>query len=133
MSADVAYLDTSAAVKLAIREPETQALRRVLRGWPRRASSSLLRLELMRAVARTGRPGAVAQARRELTDIQLVRIDDEMLDRAIGLQPARLRSLDAIHLATALALGGDLAAVVTYDARMAEAALALGLPVSAPS
>jgi len=133
MSGDVAYLDTSAAVKLVLRERETQELRRALAGWPRRASSALLRLELLRAVTRSGLPRAVAQARRELLLVQLVRIDDALLDRAIGLDPPRLRSLDAIHLATALALGSDLAAVVTYDARMIEGALALGLPVSSPS
>jgi hypothetical protein len=133
MSADVVYLDTSAAVKLVIREAETAALRSTLRRWPRRASSSLLRLELLRAVRRAGLPQLVVQARRELGAVQLVRIDDALLDRAIALDPPRLRSLDAIHLATALALGADLGMVVTYDARMVEAAASLGLPVSSPS
>jgi hypothetical protein len=133
MSADVAYLDTSATVKLVVREAETPALRSTLLRWPRRASSSLLRLELLRAVRRAGLPQLLVQARRELAAVQLVRIDDALLDRAVALDPPRLRSLDAIHLATALTLGADLGVVITYDARMVEAATALGLPVSSPT
>jgi predicted nucleic acid-binding protein len=132
MSADLAYIDTSAAVKLVIREEQTTALRRALGRWPRRASSALLRLELLRAVARTGLPRAMDRARRELATVHLVTIDDALLDRAIDLRPSRLRSLDALHLATALTLGADLGAVLTYDARMIEAASGLGLPVVSP-
>jgi predicted nucleic acid-binding protein len=132
MSADLAYIDTSAAVKLVIREKQTTALRRELGRWPRRASSALLRLELLRAVARTGLPRAMDRARRELATVHLVTIDEALLDRAIDLRPSRLRSLDSLHLATALTLGADLGAVVTYDARMIGAASGLGLPVVSP-
>jgi predicted nucleic acid-binding protein len=67
-----------------------------------------------------------------LGEIDLIHLDDGLLDLAGELQPA-LRSLDAIHLAAALELGDELDAVVTYDARMARGAEALGLRVAAPT
>jgi len=132
MSAEVAYLDASAVVKLLVREAETTALRRRLRSWPRRASSALLRVELLRTVRRAGLPRLMEGARRQLASIDLIRLDDDLLERAAEIEPPTVRSLDAIHLATALGLGSDLAAVVTYDARMSAAAQMLGLPVIAP-
>ncbi len=133
-SAKTAYLDTSAVVKLLMREPETAALRRGLRRWPRRASAALLRVEILRAVKRAGLPRLMAEARRQLEGIHLIliRLDDDLLDRAADLDPPTMRSLDAIHLAAALSLGEDLAAVVTYDERMGVAANALGLSVASP-
>ena len=56
-----------------------------------------------------------------------------MLNAAGALAPVELRSLDAIHLATAQQIGNDLAAVVTYDERMAVAARVLGWRVAQPS
>jgi predicted nucleic acid-binding protein len=132
MSAEVAYLDASAVVKLLVREAETTALRRRLRDWPHRASSALLRVELLRTVRRAGLPRLMQGARRQLASIDLIRLDDDLLERAAEIEPSSARSLDAIHLATALGLGSDLAAVVTYDARTTAAAQALGLPVIAP-
>jgi len=132
MSADVAYLDTSAVVKLLVREGESAALRRELRRWPRRASSSLLRVELLRTTKRAGLPRLAAPARRQLSAINLIRLDDALLDRAGELDPPSLRSLDAIHLAAALALGADLGVVLTYDDRMLHGAAALGLPTASP-
>jgi len=72
-------------------------------------------------------------ARRQLANIDLIRVDDDLLARATDIEPPTVRSLDAIHLAAALSLGSDLAAIVTYDARMSTAAQALGLPVIAPA
>ena len=69
--------------------------------------------------------------RTALAGLALIRLDDRVLDSAADL-PAPLRSLAAIHLATAQALGADLAALVTYDVRMAQAAAELGLPLAAP-
>lgn len=132
MSADVAYLDTSAAVRLLMRERETTALRRELRRWPRRASSNLLRVELLRAIKRAGLPRLSVPAQRHLAAVTLIRLDDALLDRAGDLDPASLRSLDAIHLASALTLGRDLGVVVTYDDRMLQGAAALGLPTASP-
>lgn len=132
MSAEVAYLDASAVVKLLVREAETTALRRRLKEWPHRVSSALLRVELLRTVRRARLPRLMEVARRQLASIELIRLDDDLLERAAGIEPSTVRSLDAIHLATALSLGSDLAAVVTYDSRMSTAAQALGLPVIAP-
>ena len=131
-SAETAYLDTSAVVKLLTREAETTALRRRLRTLPRRASATLLRVELLRTVSRLGLPRLMGEARRQLEQIHLIRIDDDLLDRAAHLDSPSMRSLDAIHLAAALSLGADLAAVITYDERLRAAANALGLPVLAP-
>jgi uncharacterized protein len=132
MSAEVAYLDASAVVKLLVQEPETAALRRRLPNWPRRASAALLRIELLRTIKRAGLPRLLTDARRELASIHLIRLDDDLLERAADLEPADMRSLDAIHLAAALGLGSELGAVITYDARMISAAQALGLPVIGP-
>jgi predicted nucleic acid-binding protein len=132
MSADrVVYLDSSALVKLVVAEPESPALLRHLGTRPVRLSSSLARVEVVRAVRGVG-PAAVRRARAVLARIDLVQLDDALLDAAADLERDTLRSLDAIHVATALALGEDLAEIVTYDHRMAGAAAALGLAVSAP-
>ena len=132
MSADVAYLDTSAVVKLFVEEPETRALRQELKRWPRRASSALLRVELLRAARRAGLPEVVQKARAHINDLFLIQIESAVLDRAANLTPDDLRSLDAIHLASAMSLEMDLGAIVTYDERMSQAGRELGLPVIAP-
>jgi hypothetical protein len=133
MSAEVAYLDTSAAVKLLMTERESPALRRWLRARPERASAALLRVELVRVVRRAGLPRLVPQARKLLAGVHLIRLDDTLLERAADLDPADLRSLDSIHLAAAASLGDDLAAVVSYDERLLAAAASLGLPTATPS
>ena len=133
MSADVAYLDTSAAVKLLMSERDSPALRRWLRQRPERASAALLRVELVRVVRRAGLPRLIPDARRLLAGVHLIRLDDALLDRAADLDPTEVRSLDAIHLAAAASLGDDLAAVVTYDDRLLAAARSVGLPTATPS
>jgi predicted nucleic acid-binding protein len=65
--------------------------------------------------------------------VDLVGVDDRILDTAGILEPKVARTLDAIHLATALTLGDDLAEILTYDRRMVQGARLLGLPVSSPS
>lgn len=125
------YLDSSALVKLVIAEPESAALRRYLRQEPSRASCALARVEVVRAVRPHG-AAAMTRARRLLRCLDLVQLDDELLDEAARLDAGVLRSLDAIHLAAAQALGDDLDAVITYDARMAAAADLVGLHVEAP-
>jgi uncharacterized protein len=132
MSAEVAYLDTSAAVKLLMSERESPALRRWLRRRPGRASAALLKVELMRVVRRAEVPRLIAEARKLLTGVHLIRLDDALLERAADLNPLELRSLDSIHLAAATSLGDDLAAVVSYDDRMLAAATSLGLPIASP-
>lgn len=126
------YLDSSAFVKLVVAEPESRALRAFLtRRRTRHVSSAILRAEALRAV-RHGGPEILADTRSALRRVELVAVTDGILDGAGALEPRVLRTLDAIHLATALALGDDLDLVVTYDARMAEGARLLGLETESP-
>jgi predicted nucleic acid-binding protein len=126
------YLDSSAFVKLVVPELESRALRSFLtRQRTRHVSSSILRAEALRAV-RHGGPEVLATARIALRRVDLVAVTDGILDDAGALEPRVLRTLDAIHLATALALGDDLDVVVTYDTRMAEGARLLGLSAASP-
>ena len=126
------YLDSSAFVKLAVEEPETAVLRGFLANREhRRVSSALLRTEALRAVRHLGAE-ALATVREGLRRVDLVGIDDRILDTAGTLEPRVLRTLDAIHVATAMALGDDLEAIVTYDERMVEAARLLGLSTVTP-
>jgi predicted nucleic acid-binding protein len=126
------YLDSSAFVKIVVQETESAALRTYLAANDsRRVSSALLRAETLRAVRHLG-PDALAAVREGLRRVDLVAIDDRILDSAGILQSGVLRTLDAIHLATALAIGDDLDAVVTYDERMVEAARLLGLTTAMP-
>jgi len=132
MSAEpVLYLDSSALVKLVVREPESAALRSYVRSSPSRVSSALARVEVLRAVMPHG-PRAAARARQVLEATSLLALDDALLDAAGALEAPGLRSLDAIHLAAARAVQ-PLRALVTYDRRLAEAAASLGLEPVAPS
>ena len=129
------YLDSSAIVPLIRAEATTQALREFLdeNAAALCFSSDLARTEVQRAVA-SDRPLVQAAARRQLSRLHLVHLTPGLLDDAGSLLPGmQVRSLDAIHLAAAQRAGSDLTAVVTYDRRMADAALALGLRVAAPS
>ena len=126
------YLDSSAIVKLAVRDPESLALRRYLRRRQPLVSSALARTEVLRALLPVG-DEAVARGRNVLQRLDLVRVSDRILDAAGVLLPPELRSLDAIHLATARELGGDLGALVTYDDRMTAAAKRLGYRIVQPS
>jgi predicted nucleic acid-binding protein len=126
------YLDSSAAVKLVVEEAESPALRAWLGPDRTLSSSALVHTELLRAVRREN-PAGIEQARIVLALFTLHAIDHEILEGAGALDPATLRSLDAIHLATALRLSTELEAIVTYDQRMIEGARALGLPVASPA
>jgi uncharacterized protein len=125
------YLDSSAIVKLAIREPESLALRRYLRTRRPLVSSALARTEVLRALLPAG-DEAVSRGRDVLQRLDLVRINDRILNAAGLSLPSELRSLDAIHLATAQQLGRDLKVLVTYDDRMAAAARQLGYRIVQP-
>lgn len=129
-TADPVYLDTSALVKLVRTERESAALRRYLTTRPTRTTSALVRVELVRA-ARRHDLEAVANAHRLVDELDLIALDEGVLDKAALLEPD-VRSLDAIHLAAALTLGPGLVELVTYDSRMAAAAVALGIPVASP-
>ena len=132
MSADkVTYLDSSAIVKLAVREPESALLRTYLRRRRPWVSSALARTEVIRALLPLG-PAAVERGHDVLGRLQFVRINDQVLRSAGELEPPHLRSLDAIHLASALEFESDLRHVVTYDDRMIESAHQLGLKTATP-
>ena len=128
------YLDSSAIVKLVVPEPESEALRRFLADHEDRVASGLVRVEVLRALRRTHGRSRAAPPRAEqiLEGIALVAVDEAILHDAAALGPAPLRSLDAVHLATALSLDG-LEALVTYDPRLRVAAVAAGLDVESPA
>ena|SRR5450432_2700122 len=132
MSAErIIYLDSSAIVKLVVRETESNALIRYLVRRRPLVSSALARTEVARATLALG--DAVAKRCQDVLDrLELVRINDRILSTAGIILPAETRSLGAIHLATAKLLGVTLRRLVTYDARMVVAAKALGLPVISP-
>ena len=134
MSADqrLTYIDSSAIVKLAIREPESSALRRHLSRCQPLVTSALARTEVARALLPSG-PAALARGEQVLRRIQLLRVNDRVLNEAGRLEPPELRSLDAIHLASVRQLGASVRQIATYDDRMADAARALGWTVVAPS
>jgi predicted nucleic acid-binding protein len=118
-------------VKLPLRETEQGALLVELDQWDGYISSALLGVEAIRACARYGADYG-AEARSFLLDLALLPLDDAVLARATDLGPPTFRSLDALHLATALSVRDEIGAFVTYDQRLAVAAEAEGLPVSCP-
>lgn len=133
MAATLAYLDSSALVKLVVREEGTDALRAWLPSHPEIVSSALAVTEVRRAIGRVSSRRSLAdRARLVLDGVALLAVDVAVLEAAAGLKPAELRTLDAIHVASALSLGADLLAFVTYDDRQGAAARRAGLPVVRP-
>lgn len=130
------YLDASALVKLVTDEAETAALRAHLAAFTSRSTSRLATVEVPRAMARKGVASIAAAAEAWQQTIQglvVIELERRIGEAAAAVDPATLRSLDAIQLATALSLGAELDAFVTYDARLADAARAAGLTVVAPA
>lgn len=128
------YLDSAAVVKLAHAESESQALRNWLderadTGW---TSSTLVEIESFRALARHA-PEAVARLHPVLDLIELIDLDAGVRILAQTVRPPTVRSLDAIHLATALRVRSRLTSFVTYDKRLADAAHIAGLTVDMPA
>ena len=129
----VTYLDSSAIVKLVHAEPGSQPLRTWLGersdiSW---VSSVLAEVESFRALARYA-PAAVGGLPAVLEVIDLVDLSAGIRVFARAVRPVSIRSLDVIHLATALQLRDELDAFVTYDKRLAGAAVTAGLAVDAP-
>jgi len=127
------YLDTSAALKLLVEEAHSTAFAAFYDGhadaeW---VSSALLRIELTRTVARA-MPALLPAARDLLTAFSYLAIDEEIVDGAMSEPDRRLRSLDAIHLATARILAPELAGLVSYDDRLTRAATDAGLATVSP-
>jgi uncharacterized protein len=131
--AKLLYMDTSAFVKLVVPEPETKTLIAALPPDARMVASEILEVEAVRAARRANGQGAVDTARAQLTGVRLLPLTAQVRRRACELDPDTLRSLDAIHIATALDLGERLDCVYAYDTRMIAAAETLGLRVCAPT
>lgn len=119
-------------MKLPLCETESEALLRELVEWEGFASSSLLGVEALRACARYGAKYERA-AREWMEGLSLLPVDDRVLDVAAELEPAGLRSLDALHLATALSIRDEVGVLVTYDEHLGHAAEEQGLKVSRPA
>jgi len=127
------YLDSSAIVKFAVIEPESAAMaawRADLDPEDVVMTCELAVAEVVRAVRRVD--GDVDVALAHLDSLEQVVMDRDLMLAAGGVHPPGIRTLDAIHLAAAVAAGEELGAVITYDARMADAARALGLIALAP-
>jgi uncharacterized protein len=127
-----AYLDASAIVRWVAREPGWQSLEAFLARYPEQFSSRIAQIEVGRALNRL--PDADVRALRErgnaiLQRIGYVELGPPIAAVATAIGPPLLRSLDAIHFASYLALRPDVETFVTFDARLAEAARALGATV----
>jgi predicted nucleic acid-binding protein len=128
------YVDTSAIAKLFIAETETGDLQRWLtsQSEPRLVSSALLAVELLRLMRLVDQAAVGSAERFLIDDVDIVDILPPVLADAAVVEPVRLRTLDAIHLATARDLGPTVDVVLTYDRLLAEAARSAGLVVAAP-
>ncbi len=127
------YLDTSAAAKLVVAEPGSQAMG----SWvaiheTQVISSDLLRTELLRATRRSA-PEKMQRARSVLDALPLFTLTSATFERAAMLDSQPLRSLDALHLAAAMELGDELDGIVTYDDRLGVAAALYGIAVVGPT
>ena len=128
------YLDSSAVLKLLVEEAESEDLE----AWSgesgrssRMVSSTLTRVEVLRACRRVDE-SLLSTAGSLLDRLDLLPLDETVVGVAAQVPPPQLRSLDALHLSSALQLGDDIEAFVVYDTRLADAARALGLPVVQP-
>jgi predicted nucleic acid-binding protein len=119
-------------VKLVIKEPESFSLRELLERDADQLASAIVEIEVVCAVRRAA-PELTAQAQNVVSQITVVEPTEAIRARAALLEPVTLRSLDALHLATALEIGDELDALVTYDGRMSAGAETLGLVVLAPA
>lgn len=128
------YLDSSALVKLVFAEDESAALTHWLdtRNDGANFTSDIALVEVPRAVMRFA-PTALLQVRDVLDTVNVIQLKESVLHRAASLQPPALRSLDAVHLASALQIRADLTAFVAYDQRLHDAALDAGLPAVRPN
>lgn len=134
----ILYVDTSVLVKLLVREAESEAVEVELLRWARLATSVVKEVELPRSVARAReeRPDAVIDGsvvlQGVLASAAIVPLDADIVAKARDVSPVHLSTLDAIHIASALSLGDELAAVATYDHRMQDALAKLKIEVVAP-
>lgn len=128
------YLDSAAVVKLVHAEPGSAALRawldeRAESAW---TSSVLVEIEAFRALARYA-PEAATRLPPVLDQIELIELSPRVRTLAQTVRPRTVRSLDAIHLGSALTVRRSLTSFVTYDKRLLEAVAAAGLPADSPA
>lgn len=128
------YLDSSALVKLVFEEAESDALVQWLdeRSELPKISSELSTIELVRTCRRRDKD-AVREARQVLSGLDLVPLAGDVVEQAAVVGPLGLRSLDAVHLASALLVKEDVTSFVAYDTRLRAAAADAGLAVTAPT
>jgi uncharacterized protein len=137
--AGILYVDTSALLKLLVREAESAVIEQELVLWPNLATSIVTEVELPRAVARAreDRPDAVIDGSLILQGVvasaAIIELDQDIVAAARRVGPVHVGALDAIHIASALSLDKDLAGVATYDIRMTDALERLDVTVLAPN
>jgi len=128
------YLDASAIVKLVLPEDESNALARVVATTSAHVTSIVAAVEVGRAVRRvTEQADALERCERVIERLDLRALDAEVVRAAAELMPRTIRSLDAIHLASAMTFAGELSAFIAYDRQLQDAAKECGLPVLAPA
>jgi len=125
------YLDSSALAKLVVREPESHDLRHFLTQSRLMVTSVISATEIRRAAQRISN-AAVEATPRVMSIVAQMDVTRDLLLAAAKVQPAHLRTLDAIHLATAMDLASELDSFITYDNKLAEAAVLAGLHVEQP-
>ena len=128
----IAYVDSSALLKLVVSEGETAALEADLATRDGLVTSSIAVVECHRAARRAGDRRILQRTELVLESVYLLGLTAVVLERASTLRPVGIRSLDAIHLASALSVDERDMEVITYDDRMADAARANGLRVQQP-
>lgn len=127
----VAYVDASAIVKLIVPEPESESFHRWYVEAERVVTSRVGMVEIERAARRHAH---IENRRMQvLADLEVIELDEQIAKLTAGVGPASVRTLDSIHLATAVRMLPELDAFVTYDTRLAGAARAMGLPVVQPA
>lgn len=130
---DPLYADTSALVKLVIDEVESESLNRYLIASGFQLTSSVIaEVELLRTIFRVER-NRIGEARELLDEMILLPLTTDVKHLAASVKPESVRSLDAIHLATAQEIQADLHALVSYDNRLLEAAGSVGIDTVSPS
>ena len=127
------YLDSSALLKLLVEETESAALALWISEQPRTpvVSSEVARVEVIRAARRLDEV-VVPAARTLMAQIDLIPLRSGLIDQAADVGEPALRSLDAIHLASALAISADLTTFVAYDQRLLAAARSANLEINSP-
>ncbi len=127
-----AYVDASALVKLFKSEHETTAFRSALGEWPVQVASELIRVEAICTARRVGGQDVLERAMAAVERMTLIPISPEIIELATAAHFPSLRAMDAIHLATALAIRDDLGAIFVYDSDLHAAALTHALNPLAP-